>query len=152
MPQRGAKNSAPAMMDRLYKTGAAAGSKNSLCALRMPITMPLTANTAGVNSIKRINDAVNTWRSGAKPYPTVARTSGSAKIAARMHNAATITKTKLMTWDAKRQLPRTSPSVNNLENGGMNADANAPPATRLNNKSGMRNAATYASSCAEVPN
>lgn len=80
------------------------------------------------------------------------RTTCGANMAAKMANALIISKTKLMIDEANFHAFSFCFCTKNVENVGMKADANAPPATKLNNTSDTRLAAQKASFSIPVPN
>ena len=79
------------------------------------------------------------------------RTTCGANIAAKTAKALMISSTKLMMDEANFHAFSFCFFTKNVENVGMKADANAPPATRLNNTSDTRLAAQKASFSIPVP-
>ena len=95
--------------------------------------MPLRPKMIGANSMMRINWAVSTCCSGAKPGAIRVLTSGKANTAATIANTVVTISKRLLTLLASRQAARcrgSSSRVSVAEKVGINAEPSAPPATR----------------------
>ncbi len=146
------KTVAPKMMPRLYIKGASAGAMNTPFDCSTPISRPLTPNTTVAASMMRISETVSAACASPKPGATIVSTRKGANNAAMTASTERIPATLSATMRARRHPRTTCPRLSRAVKMGMKAEANAPPASRLNSKSGMRNAALNASYSALAPN
>ena len=119
----------------------------------IPITKPLKPNSTADGSMRRIRSIVRASCTGllANPGARMCRTINGAKIAANNAVRVKISNIRLAIADANFQAPRLSSFTNKLVNVGIKAEANAPPATRVNSVSETRLAAINASISPLVP-
>ncbi len=152
IPIVGERNRTPKIMPSQYMVGARAGHRNTWWAFNSPITRPLTPKIAGEISKMRSRLVVSACccgsNFGASRFPTIQ----GAKMAASRLKIDKSRNTRLAIADDKNQAFLRSPFAKKSVTVGTKADASAPPAIRLNNRSGKVAAALNASMTSCVPN
>jgi len=132
-PIEGTRKRTPRILPSEYMQGARAGRMNRWCELMIPINSPLIPKITGAASCMRSSLTVNssTCASWANPGASTAFTSQGAKTAERLVKITRMRVTQLATAEASFQAVMRSSRASRVVNVGMNADARAPPATRL---------------------
>ena len=144
-PIGSARNTAPMMMEALYRSGANAGATKCCRALSTPVSIPEMPKKIGEMSMIRVSSTASEVSSASRPLPSPrpgasSGTSHGAPAKARSATASVARLIRLSTPEASAHAASALSRRRTRAKTGMKAAESVAPASSWKTRSGMRKA------------